>query len=58
MMGFFNTSYDGWKTMNCMGGRSNNYVSNGLVPFKLGTEIKFRAGYKSFTSKGWLAFSD
>jgi hypothetical protein len=58
MMGSFNTTYDGWNTMNCMGGRSNNYVSNGLVPFKLGTEIKFRAGYKSFTSTDQLAYSD
>jgi len=57
MMGSNFTTYDGWNTMNCMGGRGNNYVSNMLVPFKVGTEIKFRAGYKSFTSTGLLANS-
>jgi len=57
MMGSNFTTFDGWNTMNCMGGRGNNYVSNVLVPFKLGTEIKFRAGYKSFNSTGPLASS-
>jgi hypothetical protein len=45
---------DGFSALNCMGGRSNIYNSTVLVPFKLGSEIKFRAGFSAVNTNDGL----
>ena len=50
MMGKNLSASDGFSTINCMGGRGNNYISSYLAVFKLNTEIKFKAGYKAWNT--------